>query len=71
MMKSSPEATNHLDKSSVNDSVDFALEMENAVAVKLVDTDLYLSKELRQPTIARGAFGGQVQTTIYIKDLIK
>ncbi|KAI8637624.1 thioesterase-like superfamily-domain-containing protein [Parasitella parasitica] len=40
--------------------VDFALKMRNAVDVQLIDTNLYMSKELWLPWGARGAFGGQV-----------
>ncbi|CEP16654.1 hypothetical protein [Parasitella parasitica] len=40
--------------------VDFALKMKNAVDVQLIDTNLYMCKELWLPWGARGAFGGQV-----------
>jgi hypothetical protein len=39
---------------------DFALRMMNAVDVQLIDTNLYMSKELYKPFGARGAFGGQI-----------
>lgn len=42
------------------DKENFALRMTNAVDVQLIDTNLYMSKELYKPFGARGAFGGQI-----------
>lgn len=44
------------------ENVDFALKMKNAIDVQLIDTNLYMSKELWLPYGSRGAFGGQVRT---------
>ncbi|KAF1799381.1 HotDog domain-containing protein [Mucor lusitanicus] len=43
----------------VEEEVDFAQKMRNAVDVQLIDTNLYMSKELWLPWGSRGAFGGQ------------
>lgn len=43
----------------VLEQVDFAQKMRDAVDVQLVDTNLYMSKELWLPWGSRGAFGGQ------------
>jgi hypothetical protein len=47
-------------KTTDHESVDFALKMTNAIDVQLIDTNLYMSKELWLPYGSRGAFGGQV-----------
>lgn len=44
----------------VEGEIDFALKMRKAVDVQLIDTNLYMSKELWLPWGSRGAFGGQV-----------
>ncbi|CAO0790252.1 unnamed protein product [Mucor circinelloides] len=44
----------------VQEEVDFAQKMRNAVDVQLIDTNLYMSKELWLPWGSRGAFGGQI-----------
>ena len=44
----------------VEEQIDFAQKMRNAVDGQLVDTNLYMSKELWLPWGSRGAFGGQV-----------
>lgn len=43
-----------------DETVDFGLKMRNAIDVELIDTNLYMSKELWLPFGSRGAFGGQV-----------
>jgi hypothetical protein len=47
-------------KEATDETVDFALKMRNAIDVELIDTNLYMSKELWLPFGSRGAFGGQV-----------
>ncbi|KAI9483342.1 MAG: HotDog domain-containing protein [Benjaminiella poitrasii] len=47
-------------KEEGTETIDFALRMRNAIDVKLIDTDLYMSKELWLPFGSRGAFGGQI-----------
>jgi hypothetical protein len=55
--------TQFSDKLAFNKSTeeDFA-QMKNAIEVQLIDTDLYMRKELYMPVGARGVFGGQVHT---------
>lgn len=53
----------------VQEEVDFALKMRNAVDVQLIDTNLYMSKELWLPWGSRGAFGGQVSWFIQVQRL--
>lgn len=63
-IKSYTEAINFKSTTTpaADDTVDFALKMKNAVDVQLIDTNLYMSKELWLPYGSRGAFGGQVNT---------
>lgn len=58
--KSLSETDNFADQKTPDLATDFALQMKNAVDVQFIDTNLYQSKELRQPTLAVGGFGGQV-----------
>lgn len=52
-------------KTTDNEPVDFALKMTNAIDIQLIDTNLYMSKELWLPFGSRGAFGGQVQINFH------
>ncbi|CEP11507.1 hypothetical protein [Parasitella parasitica] len=47
-------------KEKADENVDFALKMRDAIDVQLIDTNLYMSKELWLPFGSRGAFGGQI-----------
>lgn len=47
-------------KEKTDQDVDFAMKMRDAIDVQLIDTNLYMSKELWLPFGSRGAFGGQV-----------
>jgi hypothetical protein len=49
---------------NVDGTIDFAEKMANAIDVQMIDTNLYMSKELWLPYNARGAFGGQVHNRI-------
>lgn len=42
------------------------LEITRAIDVQLIDTNLYMSKELNQPMGSRGVYGGQVKSIILI-----
>jgi hypothetical protein len=44
-----------------DDNIDFGVKMTNAIDVQMIDTNLYMSKELWLPYGSRGAFGGQVK----------
>ncbi|KAI8879595.1 Thioesterase/thiol ester dehydrase-isomerase [Backusella circina FSU 941] len=43
-----------------DENVDFGIKMTNAIDVQMIDTNLYMSKELWLPYGSRGAFGGQI-----------
>ncbi|CAO0793132.1 unnamed protein product [Mucor circinelloides] len=47
-------------KEKADENVDFAMKMRDAIDVQLIDTNLYMSKELWLPFGSRGAFGGQI-----------
>lgn len=57
---------NHKDAGTetAEEAPDFASKMVNAIDVQLIDTNLYMSKELWLPFGSRGAFGGQVCISI-------
>lgn len=57
------DVTTSNDTEEEDDNVDFSLKMKNAVEVEMIDTDLYMCKELWLPFGSRGAYGGQVRQT--------
>lgn len=55
----------------INDgNIDYTQKIKDAIDVKLIDTDLYMSKELWLPAGTRGAFGGQVRERRIYHNLI-
>lgn len=54
------EITTNENTEEEEDNIDFSLKMKNAVEVEMIDTDLYMCKELWLPFGSRGAYGGQV-----------
>ncbi|CAO3630654.1 unnamed protein product [Mucor hiemalis] len=55
-------SNNHKDAGTkmTEEASDFASKMVNSIDVQLIDTNLYMSKELWLPFGSRGAFGGQI-----------
>ncbi|CAO3698085.1 unnamed protein product [Rhizopus microsporus] len=47
-------------KLTAEHDLDYGQKMERAIDVQLIDTNLYMSKELHLPLGARGVFGGQI-----------
>lgn len=58
-------------KEKADEDVDFAMKMRDAIDVQLIDTNLYMSKELWLPFGSRGAFGGQVHEGFLSYSLIE
>jgi hypothetical protein len=51
-------------KLTAEQDLDYGQKMERAIDVQLIDTNLYMSKELHLPLGARGVFGGQVRVIL-------
>jgi methanogenic corrinoid protein MtbC1 len=41
-------------------TIDYGLKMINAIDIEFIDTNLYMSKELKQNFNNKGVFGGQI-----------
>lgn len=50
---------------STDENIDYTEKLKTAIEVQMIDTNLYMSKELWLPTGGRSVFGGQVQQPIF------